>query len=265
MKKRTRHRQRGVGKRGLTTRINRRVLVFVDEHGTSGQPGFALGCVVIFGRDAGQADKALSDSLTDTAKEIHAAELRRRYVTNILEKFHVSPRRPASMIMMSRAARETGDTPSALYGRTLVEAVSTGLSIFRKRIGLACIRNVHVLIDFHEQHSGSVDFWAIVRDAQRYPGHFRGVSHVAMIDSAASRLLQLPTLSPPPAAGPIGKGSVPGILRVGSVSCPEKEKPPEGGFLRFPYRAFVSAIEGPDPRRACSTRSLTGHCSWSAR
>ena len=64
----------------MSTRINKRVLVFVDEHGTAGQPGFALGCVVVFGRNAGRADKALSDNLAATAKEIHAAELGQRHV-----------------------------------------------------------------------------------------------------------------------------------------------------------------------------------------
>ncbi len=104
----------------MSTRINKRVLVFVDEHGTAGQSGFAFGCVVVFGRDAGRADKVLSDNLAATAKEIHAAELGQRYVGDILRNFHASDR------------RETGGTPSAMYARALVRTVASGLRIFRR-------------------------------------------------------------------------------------------------------------------------------------
>ncbi len=175
-------------------RLNKRVLVFVDEHGSPGQPGFALGCVAVYGRDAGKADKVFSDRLRDTAKEIHAAELERDYVHEILAAFAGAQRRPATMVMLNRIAREVGDTPSVLYGRTLVETVSTAHGIFKKKACLGSVRKVHVMIDFHEQHSRSEDFWTVIGSARQNHGHFKGVSHVAMIDSAASRLLQLADL-----------------------------------------------------------------------
>ena len=95
---------------------------------------------------------------------------------------------------MNRIGRETGGTPSAMYARALVRTVASGLWIFRRGVGLPSIGNVHVLIDFNEQHNGSGDFWNVIRDERRR-GHFSGVGHVAMIDSAASRLLQLADLA----------------------------------------------------------------------
>lgn len=52
---------------------NKRILCFIDECGTAGQNGFALGCVMAWARECGKADKSLSDLLEPNANELHAS------------------------------------------------------------------------------------------------------------------------------------------------------------------------------------------------
>lgn len=35
-------------------RLNKKVLCFVDEYGTAGDDGFALGCVMVWARECGK-------------------------------------------------------------------------------------------------------------------------------------------------------------------------------------------------------------------
>lgn len=49
--------------------LNKRILCFVDECGTAGAEGFALGCVMAWARDCGRADKTFSDILEPNAGE----------------------------------------------------------------------------------------------------------------------------------------------------------------------------------------------------
>lgn len=63
---------------------NKRILCFIDECGTAGEPGFALGCVMAWARECGRADKSLSDLLEPNANELHAANLSREYLQRVL-------------------------------------------------------------------------------------------------------------------------------------------------------------------------------------
>ena len=174
----------------MPTRKNRRVLCFVDECGTAGENGFALGCVMVFAAEAGRADKAFSDLLERNANEIHASEWRIDVLKDLISRFAISRRRPENLLMLNRLAQEQAEEPAELYGRALVETVKTGLKMFRKRGGIEKIGNVHVIADAN-QHNTRGAFRKIVDEAMNRDGHFRAVEHVAAIDSAASRLLQL--------------------------------------------------------------------------
>ena len=165
------------------------------------------------------------------------------------------------MVMMNRVSRESGSTPSAKYGHCLVETVSTGLKLFKKNVGLPDIRNVRVLVDFREQHQSSKDLWCIVRNACRSHGHFMGVGHVTMVDSAASRLMQLAELVAASRnwASKMGIG-VEHLEEQCGILCRWK-KPPEGGFCGFhtgPWRARVPDV----PVRRVAWQDTAANLRW---
>ena len=172
------------------SRKNRKVLCFVDEHGTAGQAEFAIGCVIVFARMAGRVDKLFSDQLESNANEVHGSEWSFEYLQSVLVRFSAARPSGLDLVMMNRKAREQGKTSSRVYGQAFVATVSTGLRIFREQVRLRQIRNVQVLVDLN-QHNSSETFQEIVRQAKESYGHFRAVESVAAIDSAASRLLQL--------------------------------------------------------------------------
>ena len=80
---------------------NKRILCFIDECGTAGESGFALGCVMAWARECGRADKSLSDLLEPNANELHAANLSREYLQSLLARFAQTDR-PEGMILMNR-------------------------------------------------------------------------------------------------------------------------------------------------------------------
>ena len=59
----------------MVERLNKKILCFLDEHGTAGAGNLYLGAVFLFARDAGAIDKRFSDLLPASAKEIRASRL----------------------------------------------------------------------------------------------------------------------------------------------------------------------------------------------
>ena len=59
----------------MAERLNKKILCFVDEHGTAGAGDLYLGAVFVFAREAGGIDKRFSDLLPASAKEIRAGDL----------------------------------------------------------------------------------------------------------------------------------------------------------------------------------------------
>ena len=47
----------------MAGKLNKKVLCFIDEHGTPGVGPLHLGGVLVLARDAGRVDKAFSDAL----------------------------------------------------------------------------------------------------------------------------------------------------------------------------------------------------------
>ena len=164
------------------------MLRFVDKSGTAGEEGFSLGRVIVFAEDAGRADKIFSDLLPENTNKIHSVERGYDGLQKIVADF--ASRKPESLKMMNRLAQEQGNEPAETYGNALVATVKTGLNLFRKRMKMKTIGNVHLIIDANH-HNSSCVFQRIVNDAKANDGYFRAVKHVALIDSAASRLLQL--------------------------------------------------------------------------
>lgn len=171
-------------------RLNKKILCFVDEYGTAGEPGFALGCAIVWAHQCGKADKAFSDLLPASVNEVHAANWSKPQLQSILGRF-AQTEMPDSIRMLNRLSDiSAGDRPE-IYARALVETVKIAVKRFRdeNKVGRQ-INNVEVLIDLNEQNSHP-SFTGLIEKAQTQDGLFRSVTRVVAIDSAVSRMLQL--------------------------------------------------------------------------
>jgi Protein of unknown function (DUF3800) len=170
---------------------NKRILCFIDECGTAGEPGFALGCVMAWGRECGRADKSLSDLLEPNVNELHAANLSREYVQSLLARYAQTDR-PQGMILMNRLGTASEGTAPAIYAGNVIETVKVAIGQFRElhKISGRGLGNVELVLDLNH-HNTDPEFQRLISDACQHDGRFKAVNRVSQIDSAASRLLQL--------------------------------------------------------------------------
>jgi hypothetical protein len=170
---------------------NKRILCFIDECGTAGEPGFALGCVMAWARECGRADKSLSDLLELNVNELHAANLSKEYVQSLLARYAQTDR-PLGMVLMNRLGTVTEGTAPAIYAGNVVETVKVAIGQFRElhKISGRGLGNVELILDLNH-HNTDPEFQRLISDACQHDGRFKAVNRVSQIDSAASRLLQL--------------------------------------------------------------------------
>ena len=171
--------------------LNKRILCFIDECGTAGESGFALGCVMVWARDCGRADKSLSDLLEPNANELHAANLSKEYLQSLLARYAQTDR-PEGMILMNRLGTVLKGAAPAIYAGNVIETVKVAIGQFARlnQMGGRGIGNVQLIID-RNHHNTESEFLRMISDARQHDGRFKAVSDVSQIDSAASRLLQL--------------------------------------------------------------------------
>jgi len=170
--------------------LNKKILCFVDEYGTAGDEGFALGCVMVWARECGKVDKAFSDLLPLSVNEVHAVNWKNARLQGLLGQFSQTDA-PASLLMFNkRIDVPAGDRP-IVYARGLIETVKIGVRRFAKSQRITSnVGNVEVITDANDQN-GHPDFARVIEDARVNDGRFRAVTRVVPLDSAASRVLQL--------------------------------------------------------------------------
>lgn len=170
---------------------NKRILCFVDECGTAGQPNFALGCVMVWAKECGRADKAFSDLLDPNANEIHAGKLETHHLQGLLGRFAQTDK-PQGMILMNRLGTITEGTAPAIYAANVIETVKVAMGQFRDLhfIRGRSLGNIELVLD-RNHHNTDPEFQRMITEARQNDGRFKAVDHVVQLDSAASRILQL--------------------------------------------------------------------------
>ncbi len=173
--------------------LNKRILCFIDECGTAGQDGFALGCVMAWARECGKADKALSDLLEPNANELHAVNLNREYLQSLLARYAQTDR--PEMVLMNRLGTLAGGTAPEIYAGNVIQTVKVAIGQFRKlhNINGHGLGNVELILD-QNHHNTDPRCLDLLNSARNNDGRFKAVNHINQIDSAASRLLQLADL-----------------------------------------------------------------------
>jgi len=179
--------------------FNKKILVFIDEFGTAGKTELYLGAVFIPAAEAGRLDKIFSDLLPETSNELHAVNLSPYFVEAILARLHqLKP--SENLLMLNRRATNKGGSASQIYADAVIELVKIGMRRYRTQVRSVQIKqpngglnNIELILDRNSQNTDPA-FDGVIMQARQTGGQFRGVNHVACIDSAASRLLQLADL-----------------------------------------------------------------------
>lgn len=174
----------------LATRLNKKILCFVDECGTPGDREFYLGAVILFAREVGRFDKSFSDLLDSNVNEIHAHKLSKPYLHGLLDRFRKKTEH-GQIVLINRKGLIHGKSQMIIYAKSVIETVKVGLKRFREEIlRRPTIDNVEVIIDANHLNT-HIDFDIMISNAQLENGRSKAFHRVVKIDSAASRLLQL--------------------------------------------------------------------------
>ncbi|PIO99134.1 hypothetical protein CJ014_11710 [Pleomorphomonas carboxyditropha] len=174
-------------------RLNKKILCFVDEYGTAGEPGFALGCVIVWARECGRLDKTFSDLLPASVNEVHAADWEKEVVQGVLGRLKQATLSQNMILLNKPYSLKTGSRPE-IYANALVETVKFAIKRFRAaNRGGRFIGNVEVIVDACEQNT-DLRFLRTIEKARLEDGLFKAVIRVVTLDSAASRVLQLADL-----------------------------------------------------------------------
>jgi hypothetical protein len=169
---------------------NKKILFFIDEFGTAGVGDLYFGGVIALAKDTGRLDKCFSDQLKTSANEIHAVKMRDEDLKDLMLRFKQSASQE-HFILINRSVGIRQVPAPVVYAQGLIETVKVGLKLFKKEVlNSTHINNVEVIIDINH-HNNHPDFEKEISREKSKDREFSPVNHVARIDSAASRLLQL--------------------------------------------------------------------------
>lgn len=145
---------------------------------------------MMWARECGRADKALSDLLEPNVNELHAVKLSKTYLQSLLARFAQTDK--PNMVMINRLGKNEGGTPAAIYAANVIDTVKVAIGKFRNlhNFGTHGVGNVELVLDLN-QHNTDPEFMKLLQTARQQDGRFRAVNHIAQLDSAASRSLQL--------------------------------------------------------------------------
>jgi hypothetical protein len=169
---------------------NKKILFFIDEFGTAGVSDLYFGGVIALAKDTGRLDKCFSDRLETNAKEIHAVTMSDEYLKDLMMRFKQTVYQE-NFILINRSVSIRQGAAPIIYAQGLIETVKVGLKLFRKEVLKSThINNVEVITDINH-HNSHPDFENEISKEKSKDREFSPVNHLARIDSAASRMLQI--------------------------------------------------------------------------
>jgi hypothetical protein len=175
--------------------LDKKVLLFADEHGTPGDASFGFGFVGVRDRDVQKVSAAFERYLTEQANsEFRSANLpphRRVEIVRAVQARLAGSVAVSFSIAKSLSGRTPPDTrrpaPKDLYVDSLTHACRRLLAAVQRERRFGRMDNVELIVDRNSLNE-TADFQ---RRFLEEGGRLRAVRHVAVVDSAASRLLQL--------------------------------------------------------------------------
>ncbi len=176
----------------MARRLNKKILVCVDESGTPGDVDFMLGVVAVASRHAGLIGNTFIDLRGGLGGEAHAADLSTEAGRSLLRSTKAALAEYPFVTLNVSASHHEGNREE-VYAKGVVEAVKVAILRYGRAAGLQSVGNVELILDRNGMNETGT-FRGRMSDAQQSDGRFRGVSHVAALDSAAVPLLQIADL-----------------------------------------------------------------------
>lgn len=174
-------------------RLNKKVLVLVDESGTPGEPDFMLGAVAIAARDVAVAGSALAELRPGNAGEMHAVDMEGHVARTVLKKLRpVLDQR--SMVLVNKASAHHRGARPEVYAAAAIEITKVAVRRYAALEQIRQIGNVELILDRTETNTVAICQEALSR-AQEEDGLFKAVAHIAAVDSCAVPFLQVADLT----------------------------------------------------------------------
>ena len=173
----------------MARRLNKKILVLIDESGTPGDSDFMLGAVAIAARHAGKMGSAFVALRDGAGGEAHAADMTGMTCRGLLRDTG-SAMADMPVVTLNVSASHHVGSREEIYARGVIETVKATILRYGRAASLQSIGNVELILDRNGINETDA-FRARMAAAQRTEGRFRAVSHVAALDSAAAPLLQV--------------------------------------------------------------------------
>ena len=174
-------------------RLNKKVLVLVDESGTPGDPDFMLGAVAIAAKDVAVAGSILAGLRPSNAGEMHAVDMEGRNARTVLRGLCAGMGERGIVLVNKASAHHIG-APSDAYAAAVVEITKVAIQRYSTLMRIPRIGNVELLLDRTNINTARACQTVLAR-AQREDGRFKAVSHIASVDSCAVPFLQVADLT----------------------------------------------------------------------
>lgn len=174
-------------------RLNKKVLVLIDESGTPGAPDFMLGAVAMAARDLAVAANTLAGLRPGNAGEMHAVDMEGHAARAILRDLRLAMDQRSMVLINKASAHHHGRRPE-VYAAAVIEITKVAIRRYAACEHISQIGNVELILDRTEINTNATCQQAFAR-AQKTDGRFKAVAHVASIDSCAVPFLQVADLT----------------------------------------------------------------------
>ena len=174
-------------------RLNKKVLVLVDESGTPGASDFMLGAVAIAARDVAVAGSALAGLRPSNAGEMHAVDMEGHVARAVLKELRPGLGQRSMVLINKASAHHLGARPE-VYAAAAIEITKVAIRRYAALEQIRQIGNVELILDRTEINTVAACQEALLR-AQEEDGLFKAVAHVATVDSCAAPFLQVADLT----------------------------------------------------------------------
>lgn len=165
----------------------KRFLLFVDETGSPGDIGFALGAVLVPASHAPRVDHLIG-LLWNSPRELHAAESAKLRILTLLSKVLLGNNDVLAFCF--NESPNPSHSRDEAYASALINCTKMALKKGSRYFAPAKLNNVMLILDANQTHV-SKSFRIQINDALATDNKFKAVKSVPAIDSKASRLLQL--------------------------------------------------------------------------
>lgn len=174
------------------SRLNKKVLVLVDESGTAGEPDFMLGAVAVAADRVAELSRSMMMLRPTGAGEAHAVNMSgiggRKLVRRI-----VGTSAGQGLVLVNKASAHHVGTRPEIYAAAVIEIVKVAIQRYARRHHISGIGNIELILDRNEINAKQVCL-ARLQKAKEVDGRFKAVQHIAAVDSAAVPFLQLADL-----------------------------------------------------------------------